>query len=329
MSRLRAVDRLEIIVLVDNVIDAFSDKNRKDVQPAWDWIERSEDVAYVDDHIFAGHGLALLVRTFINDGSHVVLYDTGLSPTLIERNMRYLRLDFNQIEDIVMSHGHWDHFGGLLGVLSQIHQSGTPVYVHPRMFNKRAMITRTEEGEKIREFDPIPSEKEIIDAGGQVISSSEPLLVADNTILRTGEVPRRIDYELGMPGHHIWMDGAWQEDEMILDDVSLIANVKGRGLVVMSGCSHAGIVNIMHEATRLTEEQQVYGIVGGLHLVGKEGMEKTRKTAEALKEYDLRLLVPCHCTGSRAQHILAATFPKSFVTGSVGHRYIIEDTDVS
>ena len=190
------------------------------------------------------------------------------------------------------------------------------------MFYPRWFVWSTPQGEQFRELDLIPSIKEIKSAGGRPILEIGPIGIAKNTLLLSGEIPRITEYEKGMLGHRAFINDEWQNDEAILDDRCLIANVKGKGLVVMSGCSHAGLINILKEAVRLTGENRVHGVVGGLHLIGKKNEPRILPTISDLKPFDLSMLVPTHCTGWKAQHAMARAFPDSYVQGSVGNLYI-------
>jgi 7,8-dihydropterin-6-yl-methyl-4-(beta-D-ribofuranosyl)aminobenzene 5'-phosphate synthase len=170
---------------------------------------------------------------------------------------------------------------------------------------------------------------EIEAAGGKAISTMEPILLADGLLLRTGEIPRVTAHEKGMKGHKVFLDGEWTDDTAVKDDVSLVAAVKGKGLVVISGCSHAGIINIIREAQRLTGENQVHAVIGGFHLAARVTKGTMRDTVKIMKKIRPNLLVPCHCTGWRARHMMSAEMPNEYVEGSVGHKYFIGEGDVS
>lgn len=318
MTGLQPVDRLEVIVLVDNTIDFSSSDSRNDVMNPRQWASES-DLSHM---VMAGHGLSLLIRTYIDAVKHEVLYDTGASGKLLSHNLSAMNLDLKEIEGVVLSHGHWDHTGGLIQAISDTNRKGFPVYIHPRMFYPRRVVWSTPQGEQFRDLDPIPSIDEIKSAGGRPILGTGPVGIAENTLLLSGEIPRITEYEKGMPGHRAFIDGEWQNDEAIIDDRCLIANVKKKGLVVMSGCSHAGLINILKETVRLTGETRVHGVVGGLHLIGKKNEPKILPTINDLKPFDLSMLVPTHCTGWKAQHAMARAFPDSYVQGSVGNLYI-------
>ncbi len=141
------------------------------------------------------------------------------------------------------------------------------------------------------------------------------------SLLVTGEVDRTTEFEKGFPIHQAFRDGEWQPDPLILDDQALVLNVRGKGLVVLTGCGHAGIVNIVRYARKLTGVDRVYAVIGGFHLNGPLFEPIIPDTCAALAELAPEVIVPAHCTGWRATHALAATFPDAFIQNSVGTRF--------
>jgi 7,8-dihydropterin-6-yl-methyl-4-(beta-D-ribofuranosyl)aminobenzene 5'-phosphate synthase len=314
---LQRVDSVEIITLVDNVIENTGSKLYDNVVPIDGWVSKENTSSW---HTFAGHGLATLIRTHHREDNFEVLYDTGPSGEILLHNVKSLGLDLSSVDDIVMSHGHWDHFGGLTNILVEIGRQGVPVYIHPRMSAKRRIITKTDRGEHIRELQPVCSLSDIKDAGGDPRSTTEPILIAGNTILRTGEIPRKTIYEKGIPNHQAFVDGEWVDDSKIIDDNCLAIETK-RGLIIVTGCAHAGVVNSINEVIRLTGVKKVNAIIGGFHLAGKQSEPRIESTIRDLQEISPSMIVPCHCTGAVAQHMMAEAFPKAYVTSSVGNLY--------
>jgi 7,8-dihydropterin-6-yl-methyl-4-(beta-D-ribofuranosyl)aminobenzene 5'-phosphate synthase len=328
MEELKKLDSLEVIAVVDNSFATWTDPERKDVQRYFKWVEEEEED---EDRPFlaAGGGLCLHLRAKVANNTYTILYDAAESQRSIENNIAALGLRLTEIDAIVMSHGHWDHFGGLLWAIENIGKKDLPVYVHPWMFLKKGFEIEKPEGTKIREFDPVASIHEIEKTGGKVISTAEPIFLADGLLLRTGEVPRVTVHEKGMKGHKVFIDGKWKDDAAVKDDVSIVASVRNKGLVVISGCSHAGIINIIREAQRLTGENRVYGVIGGFHLASRVTKDTMRDTVKMMKKIRPKLLVPCHCTGWRARHMMSAEMPEEYAEGSVGHKYTIGEGDVS
>lgn len=320
MAKLRPVDRIEITILVDNVVDLVPDTPRPDALKAWQWV-KGKHTEPTD--VFAGHGISLLVSTHIGNESYHVLYDTGPSPRLLAHNVSMLGIQLRDVSEVLMSHGHDDHFGGLLWALRRIGQIDTPVYLHPRMFVKRGRLVKTEQGEHIKEMGPIPKVDEVIKSGGKPLMGTQQRLLAGNTLLASGEIPRTTTFETGIPGHRALVNGTWEDDENVIDDTFLLAVVRDKGLVVMTGCCHAGIVNTVKHATRLAGSDAIYAIVGGMHLVGRDGQSRVGPSVEFLKGVHPSLVAPAHCTGWRAVRLLAESMPDAVVNSGVGDRYTV------
>ena len=142
------------------------------------------------------------------------------------------------------------------------------------------------------------------------------------------EVDRTTEFERGMPASHQWWTGsAWEHDPLVLDDQALVVNVRGRGLVVLTGCGHSGAVNIVRHAQRLTSEPALHALLGGLHLSGPAFEPIIDRTVDELVRLAPELIVPGHCTGWRAQHALAAAVPGAWVAGSSGSSFRLAHDD--
>lgn len=320
MAKLRTVDRIEITTLVDNVVDLVPDSPRPDALKAWQWVKGKRTKP---TDVFAGHGLSLLVSTHIGNEFHHVIYDAGPSPRLLAHNVAVLGIQLRDVSEVLMSHGHDDHFGGLLWALKRIGHRDTPVYLHPRMFLKRGRLVKTEQGERIKEMGPIPTVDEVIRSGGRPLMDTQPRLLAGNTLIASGEIPRMTTFETGVPGHKAFVNGTWEDDENVIDDTFLLAVVRDRGLVVMTGCCHAGIVNTVKHAIKLAGSDRIHAIVGGMHLVGRDGQSRVVPSVEFLTGVHPSLIAPAHCTGWRAVRLLGQSIPDAVVNSGVGDRYTI------
>ncbi|MCF2136785.1 MAG: MBL fold metallo-hydrolase [Candidatus Thorarchaeota archaeon] len=316
MWNIKTVDTAETTIVVDNMIGGAKDEAGQITFPT-DWVGERGNPRY----LWAGHGLSVLVRATVDQVTKTVLYDTGPSDELIAHNFASLDLDTSTIDEIVMSHGHWDHFGGLRWILEQTGSRHIPVHVHPRMFHSRS-VARRADVEKRRLLPDILSEQEIQNLGGELIFSRDPELLQEDMFLVSGEVPRNTPYELGYSGHEILIDGKWEDDQQIIDDRCLILNVRDRGLVIISGCSHAGIVNMTRHAIRLTGEKRIAAVVGGLHLSGASS-DKIEATIQDLSRLDPEILLVGHCTGWRALKAFADAVPKRLFPSAVGTRLSI------
>ncbi len=322
LSELRPVDRLEIIVIVDNQIDWSAGGSHTFVKRPSEWTD--SDRARPNT-VWAAHGLSLLVRTHIGDETHQILFDTGPSSDVLLHNLMVLGMGLEVPETIVLSHGHWDHIGGLIGILRALSPRQTPVVLHPRTTFRRAIHTQQDGRWQIREMNPSPpSIADIRTAGGVVMMSRGPVRLANGTLLTSGEIRHTTDYELGVKGHLININNEWQDDTLVLDDTCLIADVRDRGLVVITGCGHAGVVNTVSHAREITGVDTVYAILGGLHLVGEDAADRIEKTITDLKRLNLEVIVPCHCTGAAAHRSLWNVLSGAYCGCSVGNQYVFE-----
>ncbi|NQU97547.1 MAG: MBL fold metallo-hydrolase [Chloroflexi bacterium] len=320
---LRPVESATITVLADNV----ADQTLKDEGPARRSKSVEIDPSAVDAPLIEGgrtrpalqaqHGFAALVSVRSEGRTGQVLFDTGISVGGVAHNMDVLGLSSSDIEAIVFSHGHYDHTVGLSGLLERLGRRNLPVVVHPHFWRRRRI---TMPGARPYEL-PTTSESAVSEAGFEIVEESGYSLLLDGTLLVTGEVPRTTEFEKGMPAHEAWEGDRWQPDPLILDDQSLVLNVRGKGIVILTGCSHAGAINIVRYAQQLSGEDRVHMIIGGLHLGGTVPDAVMAETVPALKEIAPRWLVPTHCTGWRAIHALAAEMPGAFLQNSVGTRY--------
>ena len=281
----KEVDALEILVLVDNLTDSLS-SNPANVQPEWSVLFTGGKLRVLagSNICCAHHGLSLLLIATVGGRKRTLLFDAGPAAATFERNAEILRVDFAGIEAVVLSHGHWDHAGGLLGAVEAITRArgskSFACYVHPGMFRQRA--TRRPDGQLyVNELVPDPARLE--DAGARVINTRDPQSVADGAFYVSGEIPRVTSYEAGVPNHlSRSADGAsWEPDPLIMDERFVSVNVKGKGQFVFSACSHAGLINVLTHARSTFPSVPLYGAMGGLHLSGinERVIPQTRSSA--------------------------------------------------
>jgi 7,8-dihydropterin-6-yl-methyl-4-(beta-D-ribofuranosyl)aminobenzene 5'-phosphate synthase len=160
-------------------------------------------------------------------------------------------------------------------------------------------------------------------SSAQVIKTKQPFLIADDTTLITGEIPRKTQFEKGFLRHMALIDGKWQPDPLILDDRAVIFNVKGKGLVIVSGCAHAGIINTIDYARRISGINKIYAVMGGFHLAGKENEKRTKQTIAEMIRIGPKLIAPMHCTGWKGMLAFAEALPKVTIWNSVGNLFCI------
>ena len=268
----------------------------------------------VPDALIAEPGFSALVRVEKGGRERTILFDTGVSPHGMVENMRRLGLDPRDIEVLVLSHGHWDHVTGVEGLARALGRTGMPVTIHPEFWSRRRIRFPGLDPAEL----PSTSRSALEGLGFDIVEDRRPSFLLDGSVLITGEVDRTTPFETGFQGHDALRDGDWQPDPLILDDQALVVALRERGLVVLSGCGHAGIVNTVRYAQRLTGEQDIAAIVGGFHLSGPMFEPIIEPTVQALGALEPALLVPAHCTGWKAVHRLAARFPDAFVLSAVG-----------
>ncbi len=274
------------------------------------------DTGETYDIPLAEHGFSMLVTVTRAGQDHHLLFDAGMTPNGLRDNMHRLGLSPFDIELVVLSHGHSDHVTGLDGFIRAVGPSNLPLVVHPAAFIKRRIAIPG-----LLELElPSPSRTALREAGMEILERRQPSLLFDDSVLITGEVDRTTDFEHGMPFHEALDDGTWGPDPLIVDDQALIIHVAGHGLVVLTGCGHAGIVNIVRYARRLTGIETVAAVVGGFHLSGPAFEPIIGPTVDALAEIGAEAIIPAHCTGWRAAHALAQAMPQAYIPNSVGSR---------
>jgi len=316
---LKETSGLEIVSLMDNTVDFLSSNTRKEVRSLRHWIKEQhgpEGFSTYTKLPFAEHGFSMLIRIFAGQKCCSILFDTGASSSGVIVNAKRMGIDLSEVSYVVLSHGHYDHFGGLQAIVKAVNKIDLPIITHEDMFKRRG--TASLKGD-IREYPIFPSLEQLIPA--KIVNTKKPFLIANNLVCVTGEIPRKVTFEKGLTQNKIYNDSSWQPDPFVLDDRALVVNIKNKGLVIVSGCAHAGIINTIRYAQQITGNAKVYAILGGFHLAGKEFEKRIDPTVENLKEINPEFIVPSHCTGWRALISIARAFPNNFVFNSVGNIY--------
>jgi 7,8-dihydropterin-6-yl-methyl-4-(beta-D-ribofuranosyl)aminobenzene 5'-phosphate synthase len=318
---LNPVDEVVVTTLVDNVYDALLGGQETITRaPFAAGMAQAPQFESGTTRVglMAEHGFSALVSVRTGSTTTSVLFDTGLSPDAMITNADRLGIDMSDLNAVVLSHGHFDHAGGLAGLAGRRRTTSLPMVVHPGVWTRRRLALP---GGSPEEW-PTLSKRALTSEGFEVIERRQPSLLLNGSVLITGEVDRTTDFERGMPpAHQRWSNSSWEPDPLVLDDQALVVNVRGKGLLVVTGCGHAGAVNIVRHAQRLTAIPRLHALLGGLHLSGGYFAPSIAPTVEALTAMAPDLLVPGHCTGWQAQHTLAAALPDSWVQGSSGTRY--------
>jgi len=311
-ATLRPVDRVDAtVVVVDLSLDILLPSAGPAHRPplAFEWASAEQ--------LRAEHRYSVLVQTWVDDENHRLAYDAGLSPTTFLWNCDALDIRPNEIEAILLSHGHADHHGGLEAVFGRYGRAGLPVVLHPDARLGRRIVFPT--GGTIHM--PPPSVNDLEREGARILDEPGPSLWAGDTMLLSDQVERTTDYERGFPLQQRADGDAWVPDPWIWDDQNLVVNVRGRGLVVVSACSHAGAVNVLRNARRLTGIERVHAFIGGMHLTGGVFEPIIAATLDDLAAIGPDYLVPGHCTGFRALADIVRRFPEAYLASSVGSRY--------
>lgn len=247
--------------------------------------------------IFGEHGLSLWVEY----EGRKVLFDTGQRGAVVS-NAALLGIDLKAVDAVVLSHGHSDHTGGLREVLEFIGRK-VPVYAHPDLFAPHRVSSPWDR------YVGVPFAREELEAAGaEFVWVREPRELFPGFWL-SGEVPRKTAFEKGDPRMYLVRDGERVQDP-VLDDLSIFAQTQ-RGLVVLLGCAHAGLVNIVEHARAVTGSAKVAAIIGGTHL-GPANAEQLAETETYLEKLGLELLAANHCTGLPVAAHLAARFGSCF-----------------
>jgi len=305
------VDSLTVTTLVDNVSDILL----TDEGPA----RRAPfALATTGNVLRAEHGFSALVTITKGERTTRVLFDAGITPDGMVENMRRLEIEPGAIDIIVLSHGHWDHTTGMHGLAAALGRTELPVMIHPEFWTRRRIAIEGREPLAL----PATSRGALEGAGFEIVEREQPSFLLDGSLLVTGEIDRTTGFERGAsPAHQAERPGGWERDPLVLDDQAIVAEVRGRGLVVLTGCGHAGLINTLRHVQRLTGEDHFHAVIGGFHLSGRYFEPIIAPTCDALAAIAPDYVVPTHCTGWRAIHAIAARFPDAFIQNSVGTRF--------
>jgi 7,8-dihydropterin-6-yl-methyl-4-(beta-D-ribofuranosyl)aminobenzene 5'-phosphate synthase len=319
------VSKAALTVLVDNKADLI--------------VESTEHIKYFkEEPLLAEHGFSVLIQ--LDDSETRILWDAGVSKVALIENIKRMELEKTKISKIALSHGHGDHYLGmtdLLGLLdlhpevkewnqdlnqneieNWFKKSRIPLIVHPAAFRERWWIN--DDGKPVGPVLPPPA-GEWKDAGAEITLAEGPTQLAHGC-WTTGYIPRKSFEYSGRSDRRRYREGSELIRDDLEDDQAIVINIKKRGLVILSGCAHSGIVNTIKYAKELSGVNNIYGVIGGFHLATAED-EEIDQTVEYFKKIKPELLVPGHCTGFKAVNRFAQELPEQFVEGVVGATYLI------
>lgn len=324
MADLQAVEKVEIHVIIDNATDSLSTVPAH-AEPEFAYLAR-RGMRELAGHSLccACHGLSYLITAHRGGIHHTVLFDSGPEEYAFERNCTRLGVNIGAVESIVLSHGHWDHGGGMPKALDMIRAKNgrlpIPYYAHPEMFRSRAR--KLSNGEMLHMKD-VPSVETLTNRGAQVVNTRTGQTFLEGMFCLSGEIPRVTPFERGLAAHYQRTEDGlgWTPDPWLIDERFLSVNVAGKGLVVFTACSHAGVINVLTHARACFPNVPLYAVAGGFHLAGPNE-PIIAETVEAMKDFRPQVIAAGHCTGWRAVTALTNVFGDSVMDPSVvGKRY--------
>jgi len=318
-----AVDAVNITILVDNHADIN--------------VKSNDSIKYfTQKELLAEHGFSALIH--FPDSDINILWDAGISKIALMENIRSMGIDPTTFDKIALSHGHRDHYAALtdfikamdLGVKSKewrepvagtdvdewIDAKHVPVIAHPAAFRERWWVKNN--GIRLGPIAPPPqSEWELM--GAKMELSEDPNRLGTGC-WTTGYVPRTSFEKSGRPNNLLYREGSNFMIDDLEDDQAIFVHVEGKGLIILSGCAHAGIINTVQYAREISGVEKIFAIIGGFHLSGSTE-DEIQRTIDALQALTPEILVPCHCTGFKAMCAIAQQLPDAFQHGIVGATY--------
>jgi len=310
---MKQADAVEILTLQDNMVDLATGDDT-------DMLKRAKPPRKAGrmNSVLAEHGFSALLTLSVNGGSHSLLFDFGFSEYGAASNADLLEEDLSKVEALVLSHGHMDHFGGLIKLIGRIGRKDIPLVVHPAAF-RNPRYRKDREGRRI-EFPPLVRE-EVQATGVRIVESTEPCPLLDGTVLFLGEVPRVSGFE-DVDARRFYEEDGVERPDLVDDDTAIAIQIKEKGLVILTGCAHSGIINTVKHAIALTGVEKLLAVMGGFHLPTPTYDDILEPTSFILQDLDPEYVIPCHCTGRKAIMHIESLMPEKFLLNMAGTRLI-------
>lgn len=325
---LQEIDHLSVTILMDNYTDRLLPSFLPAIRPPMIMHGRFLTAP------IAEHGFSTILDIRYNDEKkkNIFLFDTGVSENGIIFNADIFGIELRNIETIVLSHGHLDHCSGLLNVLKKVSKP-IDVIAHPDAFLKRWIIYPDGNRAKM----PVLDEKDLENHGATIRKIRNISFLPNNNnegaddnvdgsinlpppLMITGQIPRKTSFEKGFPLQYKEIEDEKElvPDPLVNDDQAVVVNIKQKGLVIVTGCGHAGIINTINYAKKVTKINKVFAVLGGFHLTGGIYEKSIEPTIKELKKADPKYIIPCHCTGWKATNRIIEAMPERFIQTSVG-----------
>jgi 7,8-dihydropterin-6-yl-methyl-4-(beta-D-ribofuranosyl)aminobenzene 5'-phosphate synthase len=324
LMSLQEIESVKITILVDNITDRLLPSSTLVKRPPFTSDER------ITKSPRAEHGFSALCEISYVDRDvkkiNRFLFDTGVTEDGIIYNSDIFGINFQDIETIILSHGHFDHISGLISTIRRV-KKPIEIIVHPDAFLKRWLVFPNGNKAKLDSID----EKAVQQSGGIIRKISHTSFFpgdkshkeVNNRVLITGEIPRTTDFERGFPLQ--FKEGTNESDlipdPLVNDDQAIVMKVKGKGLVILTGCGHAGIINTINFVKKVTGIEKIYALIGGFHLTGEGYEGLIPLTVDELKKANPTYIVPCHCSGWKAANEIIKVMPENYIQNSVGSTF--------
>lgn len=306
----READCVEILTLQDNFIEITASDN-SDVVTRAKAVKNGE----ISRSILAEHGFSAVVQVTAGGQKRTLLFDFGFSKEGAANNADALGVDLREVEVLVLSHGHSDHLGGLETLMGRIGRKGVPLVLHPAAFK----ASRYLKFGRTRQYFPAVTRERFEALGIRLVETKDPFPLLDGCALFLGEVRRQRAFEKGMPMAH-FEDRGKEKWDPIEEDSALVMRLKGKGLIILSGCAHAGIINTIDDARAVTGVEKIHAVMGGFHLAGPAFEPVIGPTVSALRKAAPAYIIPCHCTGRKAVMAIEKKMPGQFILNMSGTR---------